>query len=97
MREISDISTNGINKILEDIDKEKYRFLLKKVKSALKLQELVKERMKEGGRYQPEIIRRKEGLLDMRDVVDKMRDDEYHIYKSLLEQSQTTLKEGVKE
>ena len=70
---------------------------VEQIESALKLQELVKERMKEGGRYQPEIIRRKEGLLDMRDVVDKMRDDEYHIYKSLLEQSQTTLKEGVKE
>jgi len=72
---------------------EKIKELELKLNSALKLVELVKKRMEEEGRYQPEIIRRKEGLFDMRDVVDKMRDDEYHIYKSLLEQSQNTLKE----
>ena len=44
----------------------------------------IKKRIQELKKYQPQIRKRHEGFLDMRDEVDKMRDDEYWLLVEML-------------
>ena len=48
----------------------------------------IKKRIQELKKYQPQIRKRHEGFLDMRDVVDKMRDDEYWLLVEMLGKKQ---------
>ena len=56
-----------------------------KSKNANQVVARVKKRIKELKKYQPQIRKRHEGFLDMRDEVDKMRDDEYWLLVEMLE------------
>ncbi len=55
-----------------------------KSKNANQVVVRVKKRIQELKKYQPQIRKRHKGFLDMRDVVDKMRDDEYWLLVEML-------------
>ena len=55
-----------------------------KSKNANQVVVRVKKRSQELKKYQPQIRKRHKGFLDMRDVVDKMRDDEYWLLVEML-------------
>ena len=67
--------------------------MIDRIKFNETLRNLVEERMNDEAQYQPMIRHRGDGFLDMRDEVDKIRDREYHIYKSLLDKSKSVLLE----
>ena len=48
----------------------------------------IKKRIQELKKYQPQIRKRHKGFLDMRDQVDKMRDDEYWLLVEMLGRKQ---------
>ena len=60
---------------------EEYVKLKQQILNNQAITEKIDEYLKDLETYQPEIRQRAEGILDMRDEVDKKRDREYHLLK----------------